>query len=130
MDRVCQQAYQMADENGRLVTIEKGQVVSIPVMPIQRDADYYAEPDRFDPERFSEERKSEIRPFTYMPFGLGPRNCIGSRFALMECKAILFYLLGQFTFEVAETSAVPLVPANGFLMAPPGGFNIHFKPRF
>lgn len=130
MDRVCHKPYQMADEQGRIVTIEKGHGVVISTLAIQRDPEYYVEPDRFDPERFSEERKHEIRPFTYMPFGMGPRNCIGSRFALMECKAILFYLLTNFTFEVADTSMVPLVlAANGFQLAPKNGFNIHLKPR-
>lgn len=130
MDRACQKTYQMTDENGHIVTLEKGDAVWIPAIAIHRDPEYYVDPARFDPERFSDERKGEIKPFTYLPFGLGPRNCIGSRFALMECKAILFYLLTTFTFEVAATSTVPLVVApKGFQLAPKNGFNIHLKPR-
>lgn len=49
----------------------------IPIYPLQRDPQYYPDPDRFDPERFNEENKKNITPFTYLPFGTGPRNCIG-----------------------------------------------------
>lgn len=131
MDRECQKTYQMTDENGRTVTLEKGDAVWLPAIAIHRDPQYYVDPLRFDPERFSDERKGDIQPFTYMPFGSGPRNCIGSRFALMECKAILFYMLTKFTFEVAETSTIPLVMApTGFALKPKNGFNVHLKPRF
>lgn len=131
MDRQCQKTYQITDETGKVVTLEKGDGVWIPAIAIHRDPQYYANPERFDPERFSDERKGEIQPFTYMPFGSGPRNCIGSRFALMECKAILFYLLTNFTFEVAKTSTVPMVLApSSFVLRPKNGFNIHLKPRF
>ena len=44
---------------------------------------------RFDPERFSPENRDKIIEMTYMPFGDGPRNCIGRRFALMEAKMAL-----------------------------------------
>ena len=44
---------------------------------------------RFDPERFAPENKDKIVEMTYMPFGDGPRNCIGRRFALMEAKMAL-----------------------------------------
>lgn len=60
-------------------TIEKGVDVMFPIMVIQRDPEYYPVPDRFDPERFSEENKANIKPGTYLPFGIGPRNCIGNK---------------------------------------------------
>lgn len=131
MDRMCQKTYEITDETGHIVTLQKGDGIWIPAIAIHRDPEYYPNPDRFEPERFSDERKAEIQPFTYLPFGTGPRNCIGSRFALMECKAILYSLLTQFTFEVAANSTVPLVLApNSFQMKPKNGFNIHLKPRF
>lgn len=130
MDRQCQKTYKMVDETGKVVTLEKGDDIWIPTIAIQRDPQYFPNPNCFDPERFSDERKGEVQPFTYMPFGAGPRNCIGSRFALMECKAFLYYLLTSFTFEVAETSTVPLVlEPNNFTLQPKNGFNVHLKPR-
>lgn len=48
-----------------------------PIYSIQHDEKYYDNPDKFDPERFNDDNKHKIKPFTYMPFGVGPRNCIG-----------------------------------------------------
>ena len=48
-------------------------------MGIQHDPEYYPNPEKFDPERFSEANKSKRRPCTFLPFGDGPRNCIGMK---------------------------------------------------
>jgi len=57
--------------------LDEGVRVVIPVYAIHHDPRYYPEPDRFDPERFSDEAKSFRPHFTFLPFGEGPRNCIG-----------------------------------------------------
>lgn len=74
----------------------------LPTYAIQNDPKYFENPEKFDPERFSDENKDKIQPCTFFPFGVGPRNCIGSRFALMECKAIFFDILSAFRIEVSE----------------------------
>jgi hypothetical protein len=58
-------------------TLREGTLVYIPVMGIHHDPKYYPEPERFDPERFTEENKNSRPHFTYLPFGDGPRMCIG-----------------------------------------------------
>lgn len=65
-------------ENTR-VTIPAKTTVQIPVYAIQRDPANYPDPDVFDPERFNEENVKTRHPSTYLPFGNGPRNCIGMR---------------------------------------------------
>lgn len=65
------------------ITIKEGQNVYIPTHGLHHDPKYYPNPERFDPSRFSEENKHLLVPGTYLPFGSGPRVCIGSRFALM-----------------------------------------------
>lgn len=52
-------------------------VAWIPVAAIHHDPQYYTNPKKFEPERFSDENKSKINPSAYLPFGTGPRNCIG-----------------------------------------------------
>jgi len=59
------------------ITIEKGTPIYVALYGIQIDPRFYEDPKRFDPERFSDERKNEIAPCTFLPFGEGPRNCIG-----------------------------------------------------
>lgn len=106
-DRVAVKAYDF-DFEGKKFTIEKDMNIIIPIYGIHRDPVYYPEPLKFDPERFNEENRGKIDPDTYLPFGVGPRNCIGSRFALMEIKTVIYYLLLNFNFEVTEKTQMPL----------------------
>lgn len=76
MDRVCTKPYRYSDDRVHFSLVEN-QVIILPIYGIQHDAQYFPEPDKFDPERFSDENKDNIIPGTYMPFGIGPRNCIG-----------------------------------------------------
>ena len=63
--------------NDTKVTIPKGTRVLIPVFGIHRDPNIYPDPDKFDPERFDEDAAAARHPMTFLPFGDGPRNCIG-----------------------------------------------------
>lgn len=74
INRVVTQPYTIP---GTSTEIEKGVRVVIPVYAIHHDPRYYPEPDRFDPERFGDKAKASRPPYTYLPFGEGPRNCIG-----------------------------------------------------
>lgn len=75
-DRKCVRDY--AYDDGELkFKIEKGSAFWIPIYALHRDPKYYPEPEKFDPERFNDENKNNIVPGTYVPFGTGPRNCIG-----------------------------------------------------
>lgn len=102
----------------------------IPIHCFHNDPQYFPEPDKFDPHRFSEENRKNIDLDTYMPFGIGPRNCIGSRFALMELKTIFYYLLLNFSFEKTEKTQIPFKYENvPFAMKPENGFWVDLKPR-
>lgn len=59
------------------VELKTNSSVFLPVYAIHRDSKHYPDPDKFDPERFSDENKHKINPACYIPFGIGPRNCIG-----------------------------------------------------
>ncbi|XP_029732068.2 probable cytochrome P450 9f2 [Aedes albopictus] len=128
-DRYCTKDYHYKDSAGSFV-IEKGKSIWIPSIAIHNDPRYYPNPEKFDPERFSEENRANINPYAYMPFGAGPRNCIGSRLALMEMKLIVYYLLRDFSLESTERTQIPLrLVMNGFNLQSEKGVRLKFKPR-
>jgi len=90
------------------ITLYKGQVVEIPIYAIHHSEEYYENPEKFNPERFLPENRDQIIPYTYLPFGSGPRNCIGMRFALMEAKLCLAQIVRRFRFVRSAKTEVPL----------------------
>nr|XP_042124325.1 cytochrome P450 3A9-like isoform X3 [Peromyscus maniculatus bairdii] len=95
-----------AEING--VFIPKGTQVVIPIFVLHRDPKYWPDPEEFRPERFSKENKERINPYTYLPFGYGPRNCIGMRFALINMKLAIVKILQNFSQYPCEETEVPL----------------------
>lgn len=88
--------------------LRKGTVVTIPVYAMHHDPDNFPDPKKFDPERFSDENVGSIKPYSYLPFGAGPRNCIGMRFALQVVKLCLVHAVRNFEFVRTEGTQVPL----------------------
>ncbi|CAH0667045.1 unnamed protein product [Chilo suppressalis] len=123
LDRICTKDYNLGRANDKApkdYIMRKGDCLQIPNWAIHRDPKYFPNPTKFDPERFSEENKHNIQPFSYMPFGLGPRNCIASRFALCEVKVMLYQILQHFEVEACERTCIP----PEFI---PGQFNLNLK---
>ncbi|XP_022908695.2 probable cytochrome P450 6a13 [Onthophagus taurus] len=100
--------------SGKLM--KKGTRVFIPIYAIHHDEDIYENPQVFDPERFSDENKTKRHPYSFLPFGEGPRNCIGSRFGLMQSKVGLVLLLQKYRFEPSSKTEKITFNPNGILM--------------
>nr|XP_037279004.1 cytochrome P450 3A8-like isoform X2 [Rhipicephalus microplus] len=90
------------------IRVPKGCVVGVPVYAMHYDPEFFPNPEKFDPDRFSEENIGSIRPYSYLPFGAGPRNCIGMRFALQAVKLSLLHSVHSVQFVPTEKTDVPL----------------------
>lgn len=76
LNRECTKSYRIP---GTKFTIEKGTSVIVSLLGLHRDAQFFPDPEKYDPERFTDE-KHAYNEDMYMPFGAGPRNCIGRNF--------------------------------------------------
>ena len=74
---VTEQVEMKCGINKESILIEKGTKILIPVQGLHHDPQYFPDPERFDPDRFSPDNKMYIPSGVYLPFGDGPRNCIG-----------------------------------------------------
>ncbi|XP_059614218.1 probable cytochrome P450 6a23 isoform X2 [Phlebotomus argentipes] len=103
--RICKEDYPIPDDK---YTVKKGTNVYIHVYSIHRDPEYYPNPDKFDPERFTKEAIASRPQFTFLPFGDGPRICIGLRFAMMQMRVGLVALLQSLKFSPCGMTDIPL----------------------
>uniref|UniRef100_A0A1D1ZB53 Putative cytochrome P450 6a14 n=1 Tax=Anthurium amnicola TaxID=1678845 RepID=A0A1D1ZB53_9ARAE len=83
------------------VVLEKGTRLMIPVWALHMDPQYWHEPRRYDPSRFSEENSKSRHPNVYMPFGDGPRICIGMRLGMVQVKMALASILSRASVSLA-----------------------------
>jgi cytochrome P450 len=87
-----------------------------------RDKDFWPDPERFNPERFERGQDEKRPPLTYVPFGGGPRNCIGASFAQVEAKVVLSRIVQKFDLQLLNGDKVrpymgaTLEPRPGVLM--------------
>ncbi|XP_023238238.1 uncharacterized protein LOC111637060 [Centruroides sculpturatus] len=84
------------------IFIPKGMSIQVPVYWLHRDLDNWENPEEFRPERFAPENANKRNPLSWQPFGAGPRNCVGMRFAMMEVKLVLARLLRKYRILPCE----------------------------
>ncbi|XP_046425765.1 probable cytochrome P450 6a13 [Neodiprion virginianus] len=105
IERVSVKPYQLPGTN---VVLPAGSKCLIPIYAFHHNPEFFPDPEKFDPERFTEEAKAERRPYTFIPFGGGPRNCIGSRFAEQQSKIGIVKVLDKFKLSLCDKSQNPL----------------------
>jgi len=129
LDRSCTKDYTMDLGNGKSVEIKKGDIIFLPYYVLHHDSEYFPNPEKFDPDRFSDENKDSIVAGSYLPFGMGPRACIGSRFALMEAKLLLFNVLANFSIVPSPKTPAKLTFAPDFSTRIKETVYLNFKRR-
>lgn len=130
-DRVCTKEYELPATvpDAKPYVVKPGDYVWYPIYGLQRDPNYFSEPSKFKPERFIED-PNLVHSGAYVPFGLGPRMCIGNRFAMLEVKAVLFHLLARCNLVPCAKTTIPMkLSRKSLAMTAENGFWLSVEPR-
>ncbi|XP_050305405.1 probable cytochrome P450 6a13 [Anthonomus grandis grandis] len=123
--RCCTKDYTIP---GTDTVIAKGTSMFIPAWGLHMDPEYFPEPETFDPDRFSPENKKMIREYTYLPFGEGPRMCLGLRFGIMQSKVGLVTIVRKYKLSLNEKTAVPVkMVRDNLILAAQGGIWVNVQ---
>ena len=110
------------------IKIKKGIPISCLIYSMHRHSDFWENPNDFDPERFSSENKKKHVPFSYIPFGGGPRLCIGNNFAMMEMQLIIAMIFNKYSFElIQDKGSIDIQPM--ITLRPKNGIVVKIKKR-
>jgi cytochrome P450 len=109
------------------VRVPAGAVIVVSPYVLHRRRGLWDNPDAFDPGRFIGERRERIDRFAYIPFGAGPRVCIGMAFAIQEAIIVLANFLRAFHFDLVEGYEV--MPQQRVTLRPREGMKMHANRR-
>ncbi|KAJ3641253.1 hypothetical protein Zmor_027767 [Zophobas morio] len=128
LQKICTEDFNYGLRNGKQVTIEKGTPIILPVYGLHHDPKYYEDPKVFKPERFVGENKEKLTKYTFIPFGEGPRICLGKRFGVLQIKVGIAYVILNYSLSVGKKTQLPIRydPIN-IMTVPVGGLWINFS---
>uniref|UniRef100_A0A667YCW1 Thromboxane-A synthase n=1 Tax=Myripristis murdjan TaxID=586833 RepID=A0A667YCW1_9TELE len=109
--------------------LPKGATLEIPASFLHYDPEYWPEPEKFIPERFTPEAKANRHPFAYLPFGAGPRSCVGMRLAQLEMKMALVRLFRRFNVVTCSETKIPLELKSSSTLGPKNGIFVKITRR-
>lgn len=130
--RECTEPIELPLHKDKKLRIEKGTIITFPVRNIQRDPEYYDDPLKFDPDRFNDENGGLKRyrdKSVLLPFGDGPRICLGQRFALTQMKCAVANVITNFEITVAkEMPKEPEYNSFELMLCFKSGILLNFQP--
>ena len=132
--RLYPPAYAFARQALREVEIDgyrvpKGYVVLLAPYTLHRREDAFPEPETFDPERFTPEREKHLPRYAYLPFGAGPRICLGMYFAMMEGHLLLATLVQRVSFALVPGQTIESDSVHHVALRPAGAVHVTVKKR-
>jgi len=114
----------IADDRAGDVAIPRGSTVIVFVYGAHHAPKYWQNPESFDPERFTKANEKLQPPFTYLPFGGGPRGCIGGNYAMVQILMILSVLLRRYDFQLSPGQTIEARPM--VILRPKHGIRMNF----
>jgi cytochrome P450 len=115
----------LADDSAGDVVIPRGSTVVVFIYGVQHSARYWENPEAFDHERFSKGKEKLNTPFTHLPFGAGPRGCIGGNYAMLQILMILSVLLRKYDFRLVPGQTIAARPM--VILRPEHGIRMTFS---
>lgn len=109
--------------------LPKGATLEIPAGFLHYDPEHWPDPEKFIPERFTPEAKANRHPFVYLPFGAGPRSCVGMRLAQLEIKMALVHVFRRFNIVASSETKVPLELKSFTTLGPKNGIYVKITKR-
>jgi cytochrome P450 len=106
--------------------VRSGDLLFLPIYALHRHRMWWDRPDAFDPDNFAPDRVAARNRYLHLPFGAGPRICVGANFAMMQAHIILATLLARFRF--APGDAPPPEPVMTMTLRPEGGVRLAVTP--
>ncbi|XP_071652895.1 probable cytochrome P450 6a23 [Temnothorax longispinosus] len=128
LNRICTKDITLSSTTD--IHLPKGTSILIPILGLHRDPSIYPDPDKFNPDRFNLDEKARRHGYSYLPFGQGPRICIGAKFGKMQTKVGLVSLLSKYKFKPHSQTAVPFIfNEKSFGLAVKGGIHLIIEQR-
>ncbi|XP_068979727.1 cytochrome P450 6k1-like [Bombus flavifrons] len=125
VDRITVADYKVPNSD---LVIEKGTPIFISIMGSHYDSRYFPNPEKYDPLRFTEEVKSTRPSLSYLPFGAGPRICLGMRLGLMQSKLGVVQILKDYEISPCKKTKIPIVlDPNGIITTAVGGVHLNIR---
>ena len=109
--------------------VPKGRVILLSPYTLHRREEYFPHPEQFDPERFRPEREKQLPRHAYLPFGAGPRICLGLHFALMEGHLLLATIAQRVSFGLVAGQTIVPDAIHYLTLRPAGEINVTVKRR-
>jgi cytochrome P450 family 3 subfamily A len=116
LDRVCAEDTTLGPYN-----VKKDTLINFPIYAMHHNPKYFPEPEKFKPERFlkNEGEENLATQFAFIPFGGGPRQCIGMRFAMVEVKIAMAKLLANYKIVDTPQTKLEILPGDFFILTFP-----------
>ena len=115
------------DDEFEGLILPKNRIIGIYIYGVHRAPEYWTDPEKFDPSRWMDEKAKGQPAFSYLPFGGGPRLCIGNNFAMMEMQLLLVRMIPRFDLQLANEYQVKPEPL--ITLRPKNGVHIHLRRR-
>jgi cytochrome P450 len=94
------------DDEFNGMKMKKGSFAGYSAYAVHRDPKEWPDPEKFDPERFTPENSKDRHQYAFVPFGAGPRICLGEKLAYVEIKTTLVCILQNFDFRLAPNQEI------------------------